>query len=356
MGPADLHKAWAAWRVARGLCDEIVKGLAQATEVDGRVSVARLDEHQVRAYLLAVNLSGLEGVRAALEHAERVGCEASTELACLALVDLIGRFDRDFGMASDLDVRGLRGAEVTSFVAGVEVSARWHAVVEALQPGMPGATRGLSDEQDMIRSEFRKFAEAQVVPVAEHVHREDALIPREILDALSELGCFGLSIPETYGGLQPDGEPDNLNMCLVTEELSRGSLGVAGSLITRPEILSKALLKGGTEAQKQFWLPRLATAETLCAVAVTEPDFGSDVAGMKVTATVTEGGWLLNGQKTWCTFAGFADVMMVLARTNPDPTVGHRGLSILLAEKPRFEGHEFDHTQPGGGRVTAERR
>jgi (2S)-methylsuccinyl-CoA dehydrogenase len=141
-------------------------------------------------------------------------------------------------------------------------------------------------------------------------------------------------------------------MCVVTEELSRASLGVAGSLITRPEILSKALLKGGTEEQKQSWLPRLASGETLCAVAVTEPDFGSDVAGLKVTATRVEGGWNINGQKTWCTFGGLADVLMVLARSNPDPAAGHRGLTIFLAEKPRFEGHDFAHAQPGGGRIT----
>jgi (2S)-methylsuccinyl-CoA dehydrogenase len=141
-------------------------------------------------------------------------------------------------------------------------------------------------------------------------------------------------------------------MCVVTEELSRGSLGVAGSLITRPEILSKALLKGGTDAQKELWLARLATGETMCAVAVTEPDFGSNVAGIKVAATPTEGGWLLNGQKTWCTFAGFADVLMVLARTDSDLAKEHRGLSILLAEKPRFEGHTFEHVQVAGGKIS----
>jgi len=142
-----------------------------------------------------------------------------------------------------------------------------------------------------------------------------------------------------------------MGMVIVTEELSRGSLAAAGSLITRPEILAKALLKGGTEEQKQTWLPKLATAEAMAAVAVTEPDFGSDVAGIVVAATETEGGWLLNGVKTWCTFAGFADTLMVLARTDPDPAKKHRGLSLFIAEKPRFDGHAFEHTQEGGGKV-----
>ena len=133
------------------------------------------------------------------------------------------------------------------------------------------------------------------------------------------MGVFGLSIPESYGGLQEDDKEDTLGMIVVTEELSRGSLGAAGSLITRPEILARALLKGGTEEQKQHWLPQLALGEPLCAVAVTEPNYGSDVAGVKLKATPVEGGWKLNGAKTWCTFGGKAGVLMVLARTHPDP-------------------------------------
>lgn len=121
-------------------------------------------------------------------------------------------------------------------------------------------------------------------------------------------------------------------MMIVTEELSRGSLGIAGSLITRPEILSKALLKGGTEEQKQKWLPLIASGEKMVGIAVTEPNFGSDVAGLKVLAEKVEGGWVINGVKTWCTFAGYADTLLVLARTEKDTNLKHKGLSILLAE------------------------
>ena len=203
----------------------------------------------------------------------------------------------------------------------------------------------------MIRDTFRRYAEDVVAPLAEKAHREDRLIPEEIIQGLRELGCFGLSIPQRYAGFQDDGQPDNMGMILVTEELSRGSLGLAGSLVTRPEILAKALLKGGTEEQRRQWLPVIASGEKMVSVCVTEPDFGSDVAGISVTARRTDGGWLLNGVKTWATFAGRAEILMVLARTDPDPAKKHAGLSLFIAEKPPFEGHAFEHAQPAGGRV-----
>jgi (2S)-methylsuccinyl-CoA dehydrogenase len=140
-------------------------------------------------------------------------------------------------------------------------------------------------------------------------------------------------------------------MIAITEALSQASLAAAGSLITRPEILSRALLVGGTELQKRHWLPRIARGEPLCAIAITEPDYGSDVANLRLQGTRTEGGWRLNGAKTWCTFAGKAGVLMVVTRTNPDRSLGHRGLSLLLAEKPAYDGREFDCRQEGGGRL-----
>ena len=141
-----------------------------------------------------------------------------------------------------------------------------------------------------------------------------------------------------------------MGMVVATEELSWGSLGIGGSLITRPEILTRALVHGGTEEQKKQWLPRLASAEVLAAVAVTEPDFGSDVAGIVTSATPAEGGWLINGVKTWCTFAARADVLMLLARTDPDRTLAHRGLSLFVVEKPRGDGHGFVFTQAAADR------
>ena len=144
--------------------------------------------------------------------------------------------------------------------------------------------------------------------------------------------------------------------CIATEELSRASLGIGGSLITRPEILTRALVNGGTEAQKQYWLPKLATAEVMAAVAVTEPDYGSDVASIKTTAVAAKNaegkdGYLINGVKTWCTFGARANVLMLLARTDSDRSKQHRGLSVLIVPKPQGEAHGFMFNQPGGGKM-----
>ena len=207
----------------------------------------------------------------------------------------------------------------------------------------------LDQEKELVRETFYRFANDVVAPLAEDIHRQDRDIPEEIIRPAAELGCFGTCIPQRFGGLQPDDRPDSLGMIVVTEELSRASLGAAGSLITRPEIASRALLAGGTEAQRQHWLPKLASGEMLCAVSITEPDTGSDVAAVALKATATEGGWLLNGGKTWCTFAGRSELIVLLARTNPDTCSGHKGLSMFLVEKPAFPGHEFRHEQARGG-------
>jgi len=156
-------------------------------------------------------------------------------------------------------------------------------------------------------------------------------------------------VPEEYGG-QGMG---NLPMIIITEELSTASLAAAGSLITRPEILTKALLKGGTEAQKRHWLPPVAAGELMVGISVTEPDTGSDVASVRCRAERGEqggaAGWFINGAKAWCTFAGRADVLALLARTDPDATKGARGLSLFIVPKNPFPGHEFEMKQPGGG-------
>jgi (2S)-methylsuccinyl-CoA dehydrogenase len=177
------------------------------------------------------------------------------------------------------------------------------------------------------------------------VHRTNADIPEDVIEGLAELGGFGLSVPEEYGGFASGGESDYMGMVVATEELSWGSLGVGGSLITRPEILTRALVYGGTEEQKKHWLPKLATAEILAAVAVTEPDYGSDVAGIVTAAAPVDGGWVVNGVKTWCTFAARADVLMLLARTDPDRSLAHRGISMFVVEKPRGDGHGFVFAQ-----------
>src|SRR5262249_51980168 len=155
-------------------------------------------------------------------------------------------------------------------------------------------------------------------------------IPDEIITGLAELGTFGLSVPEEFGGFSAGGEAEYLGMVVATEELSRASLGVAGSLITRPEILARALVQGGTDAQKQAWLPKVAAGEVMVAVAVTEPDYGSDAGGIATVAAQVDGGYVISGVKTWCTFAARADVLALLARTDPDRGKAHRGLSLFI--------------------------
>ena len=160
----------------------------------------------------------------------------------------------------------------------------------------------------------RRFARDVVAPQAERIHRQDLLVPEEIIAQMAELGFFGMSIPTEYGGVGMS----NLMMILATEELSAASLSAAGSLITRPEILAKALLKGGTEEQKRRWLPPVARGELMVAVAVTEPNVGSDVAGLKCRAVPKRldgrEGYALEGAKAWCTFAGRANLLSLLAR------------------------------------------
>ncbi len=219
-----------------------------------------------------------------------------------------------------------------------------------LTQGLP--EQPLDEAQRIMRDTFRSFASDVVQPLAERIHREDLLIPKEILDPLKEMGCFGLSVPERFGGLKPDEHEDSVGMVVVTEELSRGSLGAAGSLITRPEIMARAILEGGTAQQQARWLPDIASGETLCAISVTEPNTGSDVAAVALKATPTDGGWLLNGGKTWCTFAGAAGAILVLARTEPDARPPHRGLSLFVVEKPTQHGHSIDIEQPEGGRLS----
>ncbi|HEY4378426.1 MAG TPA: acyl-CoA dehydrogenase family protein, partial [Acidimicrobiales bacterium] len=220
--------------------------------------------------------------------------------------------------------------------------------------------RHLDSDFEMVQDVFRRFADEKLAPIAEHIHRDNGDIPEDIISGLAEMGAFGLSISEAYGGFATGGESDYIGMVVATEELSRGSLGAGGSLITRPEILARALEAGGTEEQKHEWLPKLATAEVMNAVAVTEPDYGSDVAGVKVTAkeATVDGaeGYLINGVKTWCTFGARGDVLMLLARTDPDRTIGHKGLSMFIVPKLRGEGHGFEVHQndmegPGGGKM-----
>jgi len=188
---------------------------------------------------------------------------------------------------------------------------------------------GLDDEYEMIRDQFRRFANDKVVPFAHEWHLKDELIPIEIITEMGELGVFGLTIPEEYGGFGMS----KTAMCVVSEELSRGYIGV-GSLGTRSEIAAELILGGGTEEQKHQWLPKIASAEILPTAVFTEPNTGSDLGSLRTRAVRDGDDYVVTGNKTWITHAARADVMTMLVRTNPDSD-NYAGLSMFLAEKPR---------------------
>jgi (2S)-methylsuccinyl-CoA dehydrogenase len=191
-----------------------------------------------------------------------------------------------------------------------------------------GAT-GLEETLDSIREEMRKFADGQVVPHAQEWHLRNQYIPLDIVTQMSELGVFSLTIPEDYGGMGLGKE----SMCVVSEELSRGYIGV-GSLGTRSEIAAELILGSGTEEQKRKWLPKIASGEVLPTAVFTEPNTGSDLASLKTRAVREGNAYKVYGNKTWITHPVRADLMTLLVRTNPAEN-GYRGLSMLLAQKPR---------------------
>ena len=319
---------------------------------DGLRSLAALggpDTNQVLAYDLAHTASAIATARSMLDYGAKGDVEARLTCAFVAdaVHDLVSRL---------IGREQLWGADPAVLAPSHEfvTAARAPSFVASLAD-TPGP-RHLVDEFEMVADTFRAFADNEIRPVAEHVHRRNDDVPEQIIAGLAEIGAFGLSIPAEYGGFSEGGAGEYMAMVIATEELSRGSLGIGGSLITRPEILTRALVRGGTEEQKMEWLPKLATTEVMAAVAVTEPDFGSDVAGLKVTARPAAGpdgtdGYLINGVKTWCTFAARANVLMLLARTDPDPAKTHRGLSLFIVPKPQGDGHGFVFTQDNGGRM-----
>jgi (2S)-methylsuccinyl-CoA dehydrogenase len=345
----ELRAASAAVDLARTVVDTAARGLAAASAENGKLSVARLDQHQVVAYDLAHAAAAVEGSAVMCRYGEHG--EMESMLARAYVADAVHDVaTRVMGRSALWDVEPHALAEAMPFVARHRDPAFLEGLADQCVKHGSGPTH-LSEDFELVAETFRRFADDKIRPVAEHVHRTNADVPEDIITGLAELGGFGLSVPEEYGGFATGGESDYMGMVVATEELSRGSLGIGGSLVTRPEILTRALVAGGTEEQKQTWLPRIATGELMVGIMVTEPDFGSDVAGVKVTATPADGGWIVNGVKTWATFAGRADVLMLLARTNPDRAAGHRGLSILIVEKPRAEGHAFAFDDGRGGHI-----
>ena len=355
MSDAEFNAARQVFATLHGALTSAVEHAAVLTASNGRIDPERADNIQSTLYALALVHADCRAASALLD--EPTANPLDRGLALLFAAEVapacLGRLE---AIAGDIDLPtgpldALRASPDFRALRAAGSGARLTELGERVALGEACAVVARTDDPELAGQAFGRFASEIVAPLAERIHRDDLTVPEALLQPLREMGVFGLSIPSAYGGNA--GDVDNSPVMLaVTESLSQASLAAAGSLITRPEILARALIAGGTEAQKQRWLPRIAAGDPLCAIAITEPNHGSDVASLTLRASRTDGGWLLDGAKTWCTFAGKAGLLMVVARTDPDPTKGHRGLSLLLVEKPSYDGHDFAFTQSAGGNLT----
>jgi (2S)-methylsuccinyl-CoA dehydrogenase len=342
--------------------------LAEATEAlrtkvapGGKVSAPALEDHQFAAHALSWLATYVEALRQMRAWAERL-CDAGAlgemeqlllQIGCGEyLAQIAGGIPMSQGEVARLADLGLgwtpEGDAATLIASGNTAAARARLVAlmrENHGRATFGAT-GLDDELEMIRDQFRRFANARVVPDAHGWHLRDELIPMEIIGELAEMGVFGLTIPEEFGGLGLS----KASMVVVSEELSRGYIGV-GSLGTRSEIAAELILCGGTDAQKAHWLPKIASGEVLPTAVFTEPNTGSDLGSLRARAVKAGDDWLVTGNKTWITHAARTHVMTLLARTDPD-TTDYRGLSMFLAEKtPGTEADPFPTPGMTGGEI-----
>jgi (2S)-methylsuccinyl-CoA dehydrogenase len=329
------------------LGDAVVK-VRERVAVNGKTDGKLFDREQRATHGLSWLATYVEAVRQLAAYTERMtkaGTFGELEelLVRIALGEYLSQIVGGIPMSQCEMVRpgdlGLSTAQVAarvsgdveSLIDGGNTAERRARLVELLcmSHGATVGACGLDDTLESIREEMRKFADSEVIAHAQGWHRTNSYIPLEIIGHMSALGVFGLTIPENFGGMGLGKE----SMCVVSEELSRGYIGV-GSLGTRSEIAAELILGGGTEEQKAKWLPKIASGEILPTAVFTEPNTGSDLASLK-TRAVREGDvYKIYGNKTWITHPVRADLMTLLVRTNPNER-GHRGLSMLLAEKPR---------------------
>ncbi len=346
--PADpLADAGAVASAAEALLADAQAAVRALVLVDGRISAERLETEQAAAHGLAWLATYVEAIRQLDAYAGRMNASGrfgATEELILRIgvgeyaAQILGGIPMSQGEIVRPAALGLSERAIAAFrdAAGAAIAdgatpanrAALAATFEHAHDGVVGDP-GLDETLDAIRSEMRKFCEAEVNPFAHGWHLANDYIPMATIEKLAELGVFGLTLPESYGGLGLGKE----SMCVVSEELSRGYIGV-GSLGTRSEIASELILAGGTQAQKEHWLPKIASGEILPTAVFTEPNTGSDLATLKTRAVRDGDVYRVTGAKTWITHPVRADVMTMLVRTDPNEP-GYRGLSILLAEKPR---------------------
>jgi (2S)-methylsuccinyl-CoA dehydrogenase len=316
---------------------------------NGRINGAALDANQHAAHGLAWLATYAQALKQMSAYAERLSGEGrfgeiEALITQLAFAEYLAQIAGGIPMSQGENIRlhelGLTPEDEAAFLtapvldlirrgASPQARARLTALIRADHAKTTFGDTGLDETYDAMREEMRRFADAEVVPHAHEWHLANAYIPLDVIDKMCELGVFGLTIPEEFGGMGLGKEA----MCLVSEELSRGFIGV-GSLGTRSEIAAELILVGGTDEQKRRWLPKIASGEILPTAVFTEPNTGSDLASLKARATRQNDVYAVTGQKTWITHPVRADLMTLLVRTDPAEP-GYKGLSMLLAEKPR---------------------
>jgi (2S)-methylsuccinyl-CoA dehydrogenase len=332
---------------------EARRAVADRVTIEGRTVARVFDREQRATHGLAWLATYMEAIRQLSAYAQRLsdnGSFGETEDLIVRigageyLAQIFGGIPMSQGEIVRLSDLGLSPVAVAArmtpavehLIATGNTAPRRARLVELIRQhhdATVGAC-GLEDTLDSIREEMRKFADDRVTPYAQQWHLKNDYIPFDVISQMSELGVFSLTIPEDYEGMGLGKE----SMCVVSEELSRGYIGV-GSLGTRSEIAAELILGSGTEEQKRKWLPKIATGEVLPTAVFTEPNTGSDLASLKTRAVRQGDVYKIFGNKTWITHPVRADLMTLLVRTNPAET-GYRGLSMLLAEKPRGSDSE----------------
>lgn len=364
---ADAHVRLAeALPVMEELLRVATSAVKDKVVVGAKISSEALEREQHAAHGLAWFATYVESLKQLASYAERLSAEGRYGATERLLVEIgageylaqifggIPMNQGEFIRLADLGVepRAIAKARTSAVESLIETGthpALRAALVEPMKHKTPAeivGDSGLDETMEAFRAEMRRFAEEEVLPHAHEWHLENAYIPMEVIAKLAELGVFGLTIPEDFGGLGLGKE----SMCVVSEELSRAYIGV-GSLGTRSEIAAELILCGGTDEQKAEWLPKIASGEVLPTAVFTEPNTGSDLGSLRTRAVQDGDVYRITGNKTWITHPVRADVMTVLARTNPD-TSDYRGLSMFLAPKPRGTDEEpFPAKGMSGGEI-----
>jgi (2S)-methylsuccinyl-CoA dehydrogenase len=348
------------------LLAQAVASVRARVSEEGRLSAALIEREQRGAHGLAWLATYVAAIREMIAYASRMGAEGrfgDTEelLTVIGLGEYLAQIFggipmsqgeilrlADFGL-TDTQTAACRNGAIAHLIETGDTSDNRRALADRIERSDNAARigdPGLDETFEAIRAEMRRFADAEVTPYAQGWHRANSYIPMEVIEGLAGMGVFGLTIPEEYGGMGLG----KVAMCVVSEELSRAYIGV-GSLGTRSEIAAELILVGGTPEQKQDLLPKIASGEILPTAVFTEPNTGSDLASLRTRAAREGDVYRITGAKTWITHPVRADLMTLLARTDPNEP-GYRGLSMFLARKPRgADAEPFPAAGMSGGEI-----